>query len=359
MWNFEKEICFQNARDFVKFNSYFYRGRLEMRRLSIAMMSVAVLACLTSTAMAVSATSYVGTVNASNAFTVQDGGNQLYYHPQPDTDNVWMNNNGSPPGTVATYTYNSVTYDRDGMKTFACSDVAYGAALNTVQMVFDYNTGTDPTTGLAMSSPSMNFFLTDGSGHYGIWSATSGSAVYSDTVLTGADAGWTRRTLDCTAFVDDGTDNIAIYEHNGFVDDYAQPFTKVGWDEIKDFTLAGFYDYQRTPQGGFEAWGQTLWTDVTNVADPGDTTLNEYGITVNWGDTVGGMYEDGSGEIGGAANRAYGQAGRLIRGLEITVGATTYEMGFEPGVVPEPSTLVLLIAAGFGALGYAWRFRRS
>ena len=62
---------------------------------------------------------------------------------------------------------------------------------------------------------------------------------------------------------------------------------------LKDFAIAGFYDYQRTPQGGFEAWNETLWTDITNVADPGGTTLNEYGITLNWGDTVGGMYGDG------------------------------------------------------------------
>jgi len=293
-----------------------------------------------STAGADSATAYVGTANATGAFDVQDSGNQLYYHPQPDTDYVWMNNNGSPPGTVATYG----DADRDGMKTFACTDVAYGAALNTIKMGFDYYTGMDTSTGNNMGSVAMNFFLTDGAGHYGIWSATSGSAIYSDADLGG---GWKRRTLDCTAFVDDGTSKIAIYEHNGFVDEYGDPYTKVSWNQIKDFTIAGFYDYQRTPEGGFEAWNETLWTDITNVGVPGDTTLNEYGITLNWGDTVGGMLGDGSGEIGDDAERAYGQAGRMIRNYDITVGATDYDMTFEAGVVPEPATMALL---GLGAL---------
>ena len=65
---------------------------------------------------------------------------------------------------------------------------------------------------------------------------------------------------------------------------------------------------------------------------------NEYGITLNWGDTVGGMYGDGSGEIGVDAERPYAQAGQLIKDFEVTVGATTYGMNFEAGAVPEAST---------------------
>jgi PEP-CTERM motif len=313
----------------------------KMKKLITVCAVVAMILVSSSIAQAEMATAYVGTANANNAFEVQISGNQLYYHPQPDTDHFWLNNNGSAPGTHATYNGE----DRDGMKTFACADVAYGQALNTVQLSFDYYTGLDTSTGYNMSGVSMNFFLTDGAGHYGIWSATSGSAIYSDAPSGETD--WTRRTLDCTSFVDDGTTNIAIYEHNGFVDDYSQPFTTVGWDQIKDFTIAGFYDYQRTPEGGFEAWNETLWADITNVAVPGDTTLNEYGITLNWGDTVGGMLGDGSGEIGAAAERSYGQAGRMIKNYQITVGATTYDMTFEAGVVPEPSTICML---GFGAL---------
>jgi len=331
-----------------------------MKKIITICAVVAMIFVVSGVAQADTATAYVGTANANYAFEVQDSGNQLYYTPQPDTDYVWMENNGSAPGTVATYTHatntNGVTCDRDGMKTFAATDVAYGHALNTITVALEYSTGTDPTTEYNMGSVAMNFFLTDGEGHYGIWSATSGSAIYSDEVLTGDDAGWTRRTLDCTAFVDDGTDNIDIYEHNGFTDDSDQPFSRVGWDEIKDFTIAGFYDYQRTPEGGFEAWNETLWTDITNVADAGDTTLNEYGITLNWGDTVGGMFVDGSGEVGDDANRPYGQAGRLIRDFDVTVGATSYDMSFEAGVVPEPATMSLLALGGLAVLR---RRRRS
>lgn len=305
-------------------------------------------------AQAATATAYVGTAHGANAFQVQSGGSQLYYQPQPDTVYVWDNNNGDPPGTHATYTYNDVTYDRDGMKTFACTDVAYGQSVNTIQLQFDYYTGPD-TTGYNMGGVAINFFLADGNGHYGIWSATSGAALYTDTPIDG-ETNWVRRTLDCTSLLD--TASVAIYEHNGFVDEYGDPYTPVAWGEVKEFTIAGFYDYQRTPEGGFEAWNETLWTDITNVADSGDTTLNEYGITLNWGDTVGGMYEDGNGEIGDDANRPYGQAGRLINDYSVTVGATTYDMSFEAGVVPEPGTLALLTLGGLTALTAAWIRRR-
>ena len=331
-----------------------------MKKLITICAVVGLILAVSGVAQADSATAYVSTANANNAFEVQDSGNQLYYTPQPDTDHVWMNNNGSAPDVVATYTHavntGGVTCDRDGMKTFACADVAYGQPLNTVQLAFDYSTAADPTTGYAMAGVAINFFLTDGIGHYGIWSATSGQVQYTDVALGG---GWTRRTLDCTGVVDDGTRNIAIYEHNGFVDDYSQPFTKVGWNEIKDFTIAGFYDYQRTPQGGFEPWNETLWTDITNVDVPGDTTLNEYGITLNWGDTVGGMFVDGSGEIGDDADRPYGQAGRLIKDYSITVGETTYDMTFEAGVIPEPGTMCLLGLGGIGLLIRRSKIRRG
>lgn len=308
---------------------------------------VAMILVSSSIAQAETATAYVGTANANNAFDVQSSGNQLYYHPQPDTDYVWMNNNGSPPGTVAMYNGE----DRDGMKTFACADVAYGQSLNTVQMGFDYYSGVD-TTGYNMGGVAINFFITDGYGHYGIWSATSGAALYSDTPTGETD--WTRRTLDCTTIADSAS--VAVYEHNGFVDEFGDPYTSIDWSVLKNFAVAGFYDYQRTPEGGFEAWNETLWTDITNCGDPGDTTLNEYGITLNWGDTVGGMFGDGCGEIGDDAERSYGQAGRLIKNYDITVGATAYDMSFEAGVVPEPATMCLL---GLGALSFIRRKRKA
>jgi hypothetical protein len=313
-----------------------------MKKL-ITLCAVAVMVLAASgAAQAETATAYVGTANANNAFAVQEGGNQLYYTPQPDTNNVWMNNNGSAPNVIAT----SGGFNRDGMKTFACADVAYGQPLSTVQIAFDYSSAADPTTGYAMGGVAINFFITDGAGHYGIWSATSGAALYSD-VATG-EADWTRRTLDCTGLAD--TASVAIYEHNGFSDQYGDPYTPIAWSQIKNYTVAGFYDYQRTPEGGFEAWNETLWTEITNVADAGDTTLNEYGITLNWGDTVGGTSGDGFGEIGDDANRAYGQAGRLIRNFDITVGSTAHDMSFAAGVVPEPATMSLLALGGLAVL---------
>jgi hypothetical protein len=301
---------------------------------------------LVGAAQADSATAYVGTANAFNAFVVQNGGNQLYYKPQPDTDYVWMNNNGSPPGTVATYTYGGQTYNRDGMKTYACADVAYGQRIDSIKLQFDYYTGADPITGIDMVHyPAINVFITDGTGNYGIWSATSGGTAFTTADIAG-EPGWKRLTLDCTNL----TDNTwgMVYEYNGGLST-SQPT----WSVIQGWTIAGFYDYQRTPQGGFEAWNETLWTDITNVDIPGDTTLNEYGITLNWGDTVGGMYEDGSGEIGSAANRPYGQAGRLINDYQITVGGTVYNMSFEAGTIPEPATVCLL------SLGALSLFRRK
>lgn len=298
-----------------------------------------VMSLVISTARADSATAYVGTVNGTGAFDVQNGGNQLYFRPQPDTDYVWMNNNGSPPGTVATYSYNGVTYNRDGMKTFAATDIAYGQRLDSIKMSFDYFTGADPTTGInIVYYPAINVFLTDGSGNYGIWSATSGGTAYTITPISG-QPGWSHLSLDLTNLTNSTWGKMN--EYNGGVTT-SSPL----WNNIRGWMIAGFYDYQRTPQGGFEAWNETLWSNITNVG-VADTTLNRYGISLNWGDTVGGMHQDGSGEIGSAANRDYGWAGRLINDYQITVGSTVYDMTFEAGTVPEPATLALL---GLGAL---------
>ena len=302
-----------------------------------AIVSITVLG-VAGTAQADSATAYVGTVNGTNAFTVQNSGNQLYFQPQPDSDYVWMNNNGSPAGTVATYTIGGNTYDRDGMKTFAATDIAYGQRLDSIKLTFDYFTGADPTTGINMVNyPAINIFITDGGGNYAVWSATSGGTPYTTTPIAG-ETGWSHLALDCTTLTNNtwGQAN----EYNGGL-----TTSRPMWDVIRGWTIAGFYDYQRTPEGGFEAWNQTLWTDITNVG-VADTTLNKYGISLNWGDTVGGMNEDGSGEIGLLANRDYGRVGRLINDYKITINGTEYDMSFQAGVVPEPATMVLL---GLGA----------
>jgi hypothetical protein len=305
-----------------------------MKKLVTICAVVMVVLAVSGVVQADTATAYVGTVNANNAFDVQNGGSQLYFNPQPDTDYVWMENNGSLAGTVATFN----GANRDGMKTFACTDVAYGQRIDSVKLGFDYYTGADPTTGIAIVYyPAINIFITDGAGNYGVWSATSGGTPFTTAAITG-EAGWKRLTLDCTNL----TNNTwgKVNEYNGGLTT-ATPM----WSSIQNWTVAGFYDYQRTPEGGFEAWNETLWNDITNVGIV-DTTLNKYGITLNWGDTVGGMNEDGNGEIGSAANRSYGQAGRLIKNFDITVGATDYDMTFEAGTVPEPATLALLGLGG-------------
>lgn len=112
------------------------------------------------------------------------------------------------------------------------------------------------------------------------------------------------------------------------------------------------------PEGGFGAWNETLWGNITNVGTT-DSTPNKYGITLNWGDTVGGMNGDGLGETGSAAERSYGQAGRLIKNYTITVDGAAYDMNFAAAPIPEPGTFALLAMAGMGLLAYAWRRRRS
>jgi hypothetical protein len=310
----------------------------------IAVLTVLVGATLVS---AETATMYVGTVHGTGEFTISDsasGGTnrQIYFNPQPDTAYEWNQNNGAAPGTIATYTYGGVTAPRDGMKTFAATDVAYGQRLDSIQLQFDFYTGVDTTTGYNMAQPGINLFITDGSGNYGIWSATSGTVPYTVTSIAGTD--WSTLSLDCTSIGNTDTRG-KVYEWNGGLSG-----NEPQWSEIKDWTIAGFYDYQRTPEGGFEAWNETLWTNITNVGDPLDTTLNEYGIVLFHGDTVGGMYGDGLGEIGAAAERDWAQHGRMFRDFSLTAGTTTYDVSLEAGVVPEPATISLLALGGLALL---------
>ncbi len=291
----------------------------------------ALLASIAGTANAMTSSTtnaYVATVLGSNAYTIQNGGTQLYFHPQPDTDGVWY----TKDGTVLTTTYGGQTYNRDGMKTFALSDVAYGQRLDSLEFEFDYYTGAD-TTGYNMSTPSINVFITDGEGHYGILSTTSGGGL-PNAISTTSEAGWNHYTADFTNL--SNSQWCQLNEYNGGVSSN-RPY----WSEIQDWTIAGFYDYIQYPEGGFGAWDSTVWGNITNLGIE-DTTMNQYGIAINWGDTVGGMYEDGNGEIGTAANRPYGQAGRMIKDYTISVGDTTYDVTF----VPEPATIAIL---GLGA----------
>jgi hypothetical protein len=256
---------------------------------------------------------------------------------------------------IATYGPNKyIDYEalRDGMKTFAATDIAYGQRLDSIVMKFDYYTGAD-TTGYNMQSPGINFFITDGNGNYGIWSATSDSSAYSDQPIAGTD--WTHRILDLTAQTD--TDTVGkVYESNDGLGSSRQ------WSEIKDWTIAGFYDYQRTPEGGFAAWNPTLWSDMTNVGTT-DSSLNEFGIVLFHGDTVGGMYGDGEGEIGDDAERPWAQNGRMARNYQISIqqpddSFVEYDVQFASAPIPLPPSMAMTLMGLVGIGGFGWVRRR-
>ncbi|OQA03552.1 MAG: hypothetical protein BWY69_00392 [Planctomycetes bacterium ADurb.Bin401] len=278
---------------------------------------------------------YVATVHGSSEFQISNGGTQIYFNPQPDTAYVWNENNGSAPGTIATY--NGAV--RDGMKTFACTDIAYGKRLDTIKMEFDFYSGIDTATGspTAMINPGINFFLTDGLGNYGMWSPGSGGTPYSTTDISG-EPGWKHLTLDCTNLAENTWGQMNEY-NGGLSTD--RPL----WSVIRGWTIAGFYDFQRTPQGGFEDWDDMLWSDITNIGVP-DTTLNQFGIVLFHGDTVGGMLGDSDGEIGLDAGRAWAQTGRVARNYQLTVDGELHNMVF----IPEPTTICLLALGILGTI---------
>ena len=272
-----------------------------MRKVVTICAVATVLVTITGAANADSATMHVATANASNQFEILNGGSQLYYKPQPDTVNNWYYNDGS----LVTYTRNEVTAPRDGMKTYAATSVAYGAAFGSLSLSFDYidNGETDPNgVGLVYQGyPTLNFAITDGVGTYAIWSATSGGTAFTTAPIAGKP-GWNTLTLDLTTLADDsiyGKVNESTNEAvllNGKLSD-----TTVEWSDIKNWTMAGFYTEQFNPTGGFGAWDATLWDTLSTPDDPDTTEVNEYtntnqfGVSLNWGDTVGSMYGDGNG----------------------------------------------------------------
>ncbi len=324
-----------------------------MKRLMIAVVSVvAVLAMLSlgGLAQADFATAYVGTANANNQFEVMDSGNGLYFNPQPDTTNNWYYQDGS----LVTY----LEAPRDGMKTYAATSVGYGSTLGLLSLSLDYvRSGTVDTHGTGLiyqGYPNMNIAITDGIGTYAIWSATSGGTAY---VITPGTGDRDSLSMDLTALADDsvcGKVNESTNEAvllNGKLNE-----TTVQWSDIKDWKVAGFYNEQFNPTGGFGAWNETLWSTLSIADDPNTTGIDEYtntnpfGIYLFWGDTVGSMYGDGDGEIGLDAERPYGKGGKEIANFVVGVGATSYTMSFESGVVPEPATMAFLALGGIGML---------
>jgi len=216
----------------------------------------------------------VATVHGHDQFTIDDNGNSLLYHQQPRNTQgwYWYNNNGSPPGTLATGGKQVPNGYRDGSRTFACSNVAIGQPLNSIKLVLEYD-----------RNPTINFFVTDGNGKFGIFAPTSGGlASVGQSQILGD--GWTRMTIDLTRTDILDTTTVAVYEHNGFVDEYGDPFTTMTWGDIKNYTIAGMYDYQRSPTHGWNQWG-TMFDEINQAGV--STLTNGYGLALIWGDTVG------------------------------------------------------------------------
>lgn len=249
----------------------------------------------------------VATVHGIDEFEIQEDGFQLEYKPQPnahDSSWFWFENNGEDANMLATaaaatgpdntepggdnqsqvdpYFGKDSNPVRAGCRTFALTDVAAGARLDEVKLEFTYNHDLGHH-GIV----TINFWITDGEGHYGIFAPTSGGmgnvAEYTDN-----GDGTTTVLLDLTdPDIPDGT-SVAVYEHNGLVDQYGDPYTDMTWggdDGIKHLTLAGPYDYQRSPTNGWEAWG-TMFNPIIEAGT--EEVTNEYGIALIWGDTVGG-----------------------------------------------------------------------
>ncbi|MBN2584684.1 MAG: PEP-CTERM sorting domain-containing protein [Planctomycetes bacterium] len=300
-----------------------------------------------------SGTAYVATANGSNAFTINNNGQQLYYHVQPDTDYGWYDVNGDP----VTYTYNNSTAIRDGMKTFAATNVAFGATIGSLQLSFQYASDdlVDGNGCVYRNYPGINVHITDGNGNYAIWSATSGGTGFSWGTPVDGRTGWEYFTMDCTSFADDSVfGKINESTNTSVLLNGNLNATTVQWSDIKNWTIAGFYTEQFAPSGDWDDWGQNLWSDISEAGDV--VPENQYGVSLFWGDTVGSMYGDGTNtDIGALAERPYGKDVKMIDNLVVTAGGTSYDITFEADVIPEPASMALL---GLGLAGLVARRRK-
>lgn len=296
-----------------------------MKKLLLVAAVLALLA-LGGTAQAGVATWDVATVHGTSEFAITPDGSALHYNQQGWTDYVWYQNNGTPFETVVAQGQYG---DRTGMRTFANSDVAIGQKLSDLKLTFDYHNDLPGLTG-PNNYPTINFFLTDGAGHFGIFAPTS-SGLGAVGVIDPIN-GWSNMTLDLTRADISTTATMAIYEHNGLSTTYGDPFTGFQWNDIKDLRIAGMYDYARSPTLGWGAWGTNFGT-------------GSHGLALIWGDTVN-------------SNNSYGSQEREIRDVTVSFGGTDYAGSFKDATVPEPSTMVLLVGVGLIGLGVR-RLRRK
>ena len=280
-----------------------------MRKLGVVCAVVGLMAVAGSTVWGATATWDVATVHGFNEFTISPG--SLHYNQQGWTDYVWYNNYG----TIAQGMYG----DRTGMKTFAATDVAFGQKLGDLKVEFEYKNSLGGYT-------SMNFFMTDGYGHFGIFSPASGGIGKVGQITT-IDSDWNKMTLDMTR-TDITNGGFAVYEQDGFVTPAGEPYTAMDWSVIKNYTIAGWYDFMRSPDGGWNAWGTAF--------------DSSHGLTLNWGDTVN-------------SNNSYGSQEREIRNVTVTFGGEIYDAEFKSAQVPEPLTMLGL---GMGLVGIGGYIRR-
>ena len=294
-------------------------------------------------------TGYVATANGNNAFEISNGGSQVEYDVQPDTVYNWYYQDGS----LVTYTSSGVTANRDGMKTFAATDAAFGQTIGSLKLTFDYASD-DLTNGDGYpygNYPGINVHITDGAGTYAIWSATSGGTGFTWGTPVSGRAGWETLTLDCTTFSDTSVfGKINESTNQGTLVNGNLNGTAVQWSDIKDWTIAGFYTEQFAPTGDWGAWGENLWSDISEAGDT--TPENQFGVSLFWGDTVGSMLGDyDETYVGASAERPYGQKVKAIDNVVVGFGGDIYEIDFQADAVPVPAPgSVALLVTGLLAV---------